>query len=46
MAGILTRFTPIYRRVIELGGYMCVDMEHHQLKDITLEVYRRLRSDP
>jgi RHH-type proline utilization regulon transcriptional repressor/proline dehydrogenase/delta 1-pyrroline-5-carboxylate dehydrogenase len=46
VAGILTRFTPIYRRVIELGGYMCVDMEHHQLKDITLEVYRRLRSDP
>jgi len=46
VTGILSRLTPIYRRVKELGGYMCIDMEAYQKKNITLELYRRLRSAP
>lgn len=42
--GILSRLIPIYKRVIELGGFMCIDMEAYHYKNITLEVYRRLRS--
>ncbi len=42
--GILKRLVPIYRRVIELEGSLCIDMEHYHFKNITLEVYRRLRS--
>ena len=44
--GILSRLIPIYRRVKELEGYMCIDMESYHYKNITLEVYRRLRSNP
>lgn len=43
---ILERLKPIYRRVIEVEGALCIDMETYQLKPITLEVFRRLRSDP
>ena len=43
--GILSRLVPIYRRVKELGGFMCIDMESYKTKNITLEVYRRLRSE-
>ena len=46
ICGILTRLAPIYRRVRQLGGYMCIDMESYRYKNITLELYRRLRSDP
>ncbi len=40
---ILSRLGPLFRRVRELGGFLCIDMESHQVKEITLEVYRRLR---
>jgi len=43
--GILSRLRPIYRKVIQLGGYLCIDMEMRRLKNITLELFRRLRSD-
>ena len=46
ICGILARLVPIYRRVRQLGGYMCIDMESYRYKNITLELYRRLRSDP
>lgn len=42
--GILARLEPVYRKVIRLGGYLCIDMEMRRLKAITLEVFRRLRS--
>lgn len=42
---ILKRLKIVYRKVIEIGGSLCIDMEHNQLKGITLEVFRRLRSD-
>lgn len=40
------RMARIYRKVLEADGEMCVDMESLKYKDITLEVYRRLRSRP
>jgi RHH-type proline utilization regulon transcriptional repressor/proline dehydrogenase/delta 1-pyrroline-5-carboxylate dehydrogenase len=42
---ILDRLKPVYRRVIELNGFMCIDTEMRKYKEITFEVYRRLRSD-
>ena len=33
----------IYEKIIELGGFLCIDMESSRYKDITLEVFRRLR---
>ena len=41
---ILDRLTPIYRKVCELGGFLCIDMESYKHKAITLEVFRRLRA--
>lgn len=42
---ILDRLKPVYRQVIELNGFMCIDTEMRKYKEITFEVYRRLRSD-
>ena len=42
---ILQRLRPVYRKVVGMGGFLCVDMEMRRLKNITLEAYRRLRSD-
>ncbi len=42
--GVQQRLEIIYRKVIEMGGFLQIDMEHHRFKDITLEVYRRIRS--
>lgn len=44
--GILARLKPIHRKVIGLGGFLCIDMEMRKLKNITFELFRRLRSDP
>ncbi|MBM4034753.1 MAG: aldehyde dehydrogenase family protein [Planctomycetes bacterium] len=46
VAGILDRLTPICRKVARLGGFLCIDIEMRKLKNITFEVYRRLRSAP
>ncbi len=43
--GILGRLRRVFRKVIELEGFLCIDMETHAVKDITLEVYRRLRGE-
>jgi RHH-type transcriptional regulator, proline utilization regulon repressor / proline dehydrogenase / delta 1-pyrroline-5-carboxylate dehydrogenase len=39
------RAARIYEKVIALGGYLCIDMESLQFKDVTYELYRRLRTD-
>ncbi|KAB2891814.1 MAG: L-glutamate gamma-semialdehyde dehydrogenase [Desulfobulbaceae bacterium] len=44
VTGIQNRLIPILRKVRDVGGFMRIDMEHHRFKDITLEVYRRLRA--
>ena len=42
--GIEKRLAAILRKVKEMNGFMRIDMEQYKFKDITLEVYRRLRS--
>ncbi len=44
--GILRRLEPIAAKAVETNAAVCLDMESYQLKDITLEVFRRLRSHP
>ena len=44
LRGILARLVPIYRKVKELNGFIYIDMESYQHKNITLELYRRLRA--
>ena len=44
--GIEKRLAAILRKVKEVNGFMRIDMEQYKFKDITLEVYRRLRSNP
>src|SRR3984957_14017689 len=44
--GILDRVTPVYLKIRGLGGFLCIDMEQFEYKEITLEVFRRLRSAP
>jgi len=39
------RASMIYRKVIDVGGYLCIDMESLRFKDATYELYRRLRTD-
>ena len=43
IAGILNRLVPVYRKIMELGGFMCIDMESYAAKELTFELYRRLR---
>ena len=39
------RMKKILQKVIELEGYLCVDMESYKYKDITIEMFKRLRMD-
>ncbi len=43
---ICERLKPIVAKTKEIGGHLCIDMEQYTYKDITLEVYKRLRMDP
>lgn len=43
---ILGPLKKIYRKVIEIGGALCIDMESSQYKAMTLEIFKRLRADP
>ncbi len=42
--GICNRFVPILKKAAEIGAFVCIDMEQYRYKDITIEVYSRLRS--
>ncbi|MBI9079038.1 MAG: proline dehydrogenase family protein [Pseudodesulfovibrio sp.] len=42
--GMLSRIEPIYKKVIEMGGFMCIDMESLKYKDATIELFKRLRT--
>jgi len=42
---ILDRLRCVYRKIVELNGSMCIDIEMRKHKEITFELYRRLRSD-
>jgi RHH-type proline utilization regulon transcriptional repressor/proline dehydrogenase/delta 1-pyrroline-5-carboxylate dehydrogenase len=41
---ILSRLEPIAERAKGMGAFVCIDMEQFRYKDMTLELYRRLRS--
>lgn len=43
---ILNRFRIIYRKIIAMGGFMCIDMEALKYKEMTIELFKRLRSEP
>jgi RHH-type proline utilization regulon transcriptional repressor/proline dehydrogenase/delta 1-pyrroline-5-carboxylate dehydrogenase len=43
---ICERFIPILRKSKDIGAFVRIDMEQCEYKDITLEVFRRLRSSP
>lgn len=42
---MLSKIKPVYRQVVELEGFLCIDIETLRLREITFELYRRLRSD-
>ena len=42
--GMMSRIEPIYKKVMEMGGFMCIDMEQLKYKDATIELYKRLRT--
>lgn len=44
--GMYRRIEPIYRKVKEMGGFLCIDMEQLKYKEMTIELYKRLRSAP
>ncbi|MHC1713154.1 MAG: proline dehydrogenase family protein [Solidesulfovibrio sp.] len=44
--GILARMRPIYRKIKAMGGALCIDMEQLKYKDITIELFKRLRAEP
>ena len=40
---MLRQLRPVAARVVELGGFLCLDMETYRHKEMTLELYRRLK---
>ncbi|RNC65623.1 MAG: L-glutamate gamma-semialdehyde dehydrogenase [Desulfuromonadales bacterium] len=43
VVAILDRMRRIFRKVMELNGFLCIDMESYRHKEIILEVFRRLK---
>ena len=44
--GMLSRLVPIYRKIVEMGGFLCIDMEQLKYREMTLELFKRLRTMP
>lgn len=44
--GIMARLKPIYRKVVDMGAALCIDIEQIKYREITIELFKRLRSDP
>ena len=42
--GIYRRLAPLYQKTIDMGGFMCIDMEQLKYREITVELFKRLRS--
>lgn len=43
VVAILERVRRITEKVVDLNGFLCIDMESYRHKDIIIEVYRRLK---
>lgn len=44
VAGMMANIEPVYRKVMEMGGFMCIDMESLKYKEATVELYKQLRT--
>jgi RHH-type proline utilization regulon transcriptional repressor/proline dehydrogenase/delta 1-pyrroline-5-carboxylate dehydrogenase len=42
----LERLRPILRKAVQTGTFLCLDMEHYAIKNLTLALYRRLMEEP
>ncbi len=42
--GIMASVAAIYRKVMEMEGLLCIDMEQLRYKEMTIELYKRLRT--
>src|SRR5208337_2199316 len=40
------RLRPILRKAMQAGAFVCLDMEHHGIKDLTLALYRSIMEEP
>jgi len=40
------RLRPLLRKAIKMGAHLCLDMEHHDLKNLSLALYRSLMEEP
>nr|WP_321256318.1 proline dehydrogenase family protein [uncultured Pseudodesulfovibrio sp.] len=43
VVGMMSRIEPIYKKTMEMGGFMCIDMESLKYKEATVELFKRLR---
>ena len=41
--GMLSRIEPIFKKVMTMSGFLCIDMESMKYKDATIELYKQLR---
>ncbi|WP_319472052.1 proline dehydrogenase family protein [uncultured Pseudodesulfovibrio sp.] len=42
--GMMASIEPVYKKVMSMGGFMCIDMEALKYKDATVELFKRLRT--
>ncbi|MBX3394067.1 MAG: proline dehydrogenase family protein [Phycisphaerae bacterium] len=45
-AAVLDRLRPIFRAARQVGAFINIDMEHYAVKDMTLEIFKRVLSEP
>lgn len=41
---MMASIEPVYKKVMSMGGFMCIDMEALKYKDATVELFKRLRT--
>lgn len=44
--GIKARLIPLFRKAKETGAFVNLDMEHHDYKDLTIELFKSILSEP
>lgn len=42
--GMMKNIEPVYKKVMEMDGFLCIDMEQLKYKEATIELYKRLRT--
>lgn len=41
--GMVDSIEPVYKKIMDMKGFMCIDMEALKYKEATIELYKRLR---